>query len=52
MAASPQEGVAMAQEVQRKGVATGTLARWVAASQKAAREERAATAAPAVAAAV
>lgn len=35
VAASPQEGVVMAQEAQRSGKAGSTLAAWIAASQKA-----------------
>ena len=40
VAASPSEGVAMAQEVQRSGRATETLKAWVHASQKAAQAEK------------
>lgn len=39
VAASPAEGVAMAQEAQRAGKAGGVLDRWVAASQAAAAAE-------------
>jgi anthranilate phosphoribosyltransferase len=40
VAATPAEGVAMAQEVQRSGKAAQTLEAWVATSQKFAAAER------------
>lgn len=40
VAATPAEGVKMAQEVQRRGDATATLQRWAEASQAAAAAER------------
>jgi anthranilate phosphoribosyltransferase len=39
---SPIEGVALAQEVQRAGKAAGTLDKWIAVSQEALQQEKAA----------
>ncbi|KAG2498022.1 hypothetical protein HYH03_004280 [Edaphochlamys debaryana] len=47
VAPNPKEGVAMAQEVQRRGDALAVLDRWAAVSQACAKAEKAETAVPA-----